>query len=387
MFTHLLNHLYGYERLHHRGDRLFLSGEFERARAEYSRARTVLRVGDSRATTIEALLRECDALAGLRASSSIVHRVVAPDVSSGDDVLGSTEEVGFYHPGIDDLFELAIADKPRGRIDAYRALGDDFKAGYVALVQGNAERAVGFLAAAAEEASASFVVNLELGRAWSLGGRMGEAREALKRAERSAPKDVEVSILLSAVNIELGRFDEARERLEALARGAANDPDPDPDITFLLGRSLAGAKKSDAALEKFRETVKREPRFHEAYFEAANVLRRRGDFEAAVELLNRACQLAPDENRYNRELVELVLSDGGVGDGEETGLAACDRLMVNDEENAWQYLKWIAELYIRRGFIREARDPLQKALNLVPRDRATDRMEIERRLASLTTDQ
>jgi hypothetical protein len=60
--------------------------------------------------------------------------------------------------------------------------------------------------------------------------------------------------------------------------------------------------------------------------------------------------------------------------------------MVNDEENAWQYLKWIGELYIRRGFIREARDPLQKALNLVPRDRATDRMEIERRLASLTTD-
>jgi len=175
------------------------------------------------------------------------------------------------------------------------------------------------------------------------------------------------------------------ERLEALARGGTDGPDP--DITFLLGRSLAGANNSDAALEKFRETVKREPRFHEAFFEAAKVLRRRGDSEAAVELLNRACQLAPDEIRYNRELVELVLSDGYVGDDEEVGLAACDRLMVNDEENAWQYLKWIAELYIRRGFIREARDPLQKALNLVPRDRATDRMEIERCLASLTTDQ
>ncbi len=113
------------------------------------------------------------------------------------------------------------------------------------------------------------------------------------------------------------------------------------------------------------------------------MLRRRGDSEAAFELLNRACHLAPDEIRYNRELAELVLSDGH---DEEAGLEACDRLMVNDEDNAWQYLKWIAELYIRRGFIREARDPLQKALNLVPRDRATERMEIERRLASLTTD-
>ena len=382
MFTQLLDYLYGYERLRHRGDRLFLSGEFERARSEYTRARSVLREGDQRATTIEALLRECDALAGLRAPGGIVHKVVAPDVSYVDDGPGATEEGGFY-PGIDDLFELAIADKPRGRIDAYRLLGDDFKAGYVALVQGNAERAVGFLAAS-KEGGASFVVNLELGRAWSLAGRMDEAREALKLAERSAPSDVEVSILLAAVNIELGRFDEARERLEVLARDETDDADADADITFLLGRSLAGAKKSDAALEKFRETVKKEPRFHEAYYEAADVLRRRGDSEAAFELLNRACHLAPDEIRYNRELVELVLSDDGHDD--EAGLAACDRLMVNDEDNAWQYLKWIAELYIRRGFIREARDPLQKALNLVPRDRATERMEIERRLASLTTE-
>ena len=46
LFTHLFDYLYGYERLRHRGDRLFLSGEFESARAEYSRARAVLREGD-----------------------------------------------------------------------------------------------------------------------------------------------------------------------------------------------------------------------------------------------------------------------------------------------------------------------------------------------------
>ena len=186
----------------------------------------------------------------------------------------------------------------------------------------------GFLRHRQRKASAFFVVNLELGRALSLAGRMDEAREALKLAP-SVPlrSDVEVSILLSA----------REHRPRTIRRGTrasrgrlpvtrANDPDP--DITFLLGRSLAGANKSDAALEKFRETVKKEPRFHEAYFEAADVLRRRGDSEAAFELLNRACHLAPDEIRYNRELAELVLSDGGVGDDEEAGLAACDRLMV-----------------------------------------------------------
>jgi tetratricopeptide (TPR) repeat protein len=356
------NYLYGYERLRHRGDRLFLAGELDRARHEYARARSVLGARDYRSTTIDALIHQCDTLAREAGGS-----MALPSPVPVAEPLARADEEPF-HPGLDDLFELAIGDKDTGRIDAYRALNDEFKAGYVALVQGDAVRAAAYLASAADSPAASFVVQLELGRARSLAGEMGLAREALKLAHGAAPTDIEVLVLLSAVNIELGHYGEARERLVSVAESEGDDP----DVIFLLGRALVGLKQEDAALEKFRETVANEPNFHEAYFEAALLLGH--DREAQFRLLNRACALAPDEVRYNRELARLVLAETF---DEETGLAACDRLMVTDEGNAWEYLYWIAQLYIRRGWKREARDPLQKALRLVPPERSADRRAIE----------
>lgn len=373
MIARVLNYLYGYERLRHRGDRLFLAGEFERARIEYTRARSVLSSRDYRSSTLDALIRECDLQARGRGRASAAPSFEPPweDVEDPE----SDEARGFY-PGLDDLFELAIGEKEPDRIGFYRAMNDDFKAGYVALVQANPERAVRFLSSSAASPGASFVAHLELGRAHSLGGDMGAAREALKLAERSAPNDTEVAILASAVNIELGRYEEARIRLQRLADAAVDSP----DVKFLLGRALVGLGRDDRALEMFRETVAAEPNFHEAFFEASMLLGKRGDRDAQFRLLSRACALAPDEVRYNRELAELVLAENFDA---QAGLAACDRLMVTDEDNAWQYLFWIAQLYVRRGWKREARDPLEKALRLVPPEQRAERREIEAYLGTL----
>jgi len=246
----------------------------------------------------------------------------------------------------------------------------------VALVQGNAKRAVQLLDKAAAATPSSFVVHLELGRAQSLGGRLEDAKAALEIAERLAPEDDEGRILAAAVHIETGGFAQARARLlPAIDRGGG------PEARFLLGKALAGLRRLDEALDAFRETVLMEPHFHEAFFEAGLLLRGRGDIEGAFELLKRASGLAPDEVRYSRELASLVLENAL---DEEVGLAACDRLMVADEENQWQYLQWIAELYIRRGWKREARDPLEKALSLLPSERRSERHAIEARLQSLT---
>jgi hypothetical protein len=129
-----------------------------------------------------------------------------------------------------------------------------------------------------------------------------------------------------------------------------------------------------------RQTVLLEPHFHEAFFEAQRLLRARGDLLGALELLKRASGLAPDEVRYGRELALFVLQNGLE---EEAGLAACDRLMVSDQENRWEYLHWVGQLYIRRGWKREARDPLEKALALAPPERRKERHEIQARLDGL----
>jgi len=355
------NRLKGFERLKERGDHLFLSGEFDRALGEYLRARSLLSAADHRAVAIDSLIRSCEWQA-------------RGEIAADHDGRGAEE---LYSPGLDDLFELAIGDKPPSRAEAYRILGHDFRSGYVSLVQGNARSAVHFLERAAASTPSSFVVHLELGRALSLGGRLEEAKAALEIAERLAPEDDEGRILAAAVHIETGGFAQARARLLPLIeRGGGG-----PEARFLLGKALAGMNRVSEALDALRETVLMEPHFHEAFFEAGRLLRERGDIEAAFELMKRASGLAPDEARYSRELASLVLENAL---DEEVGLAACDRLMVADEENRWQYLQWVAELYIRRGWKREARDPLEKALSLLPPERRSERHEIEARLQSLS---
>jgi tetratricopeptide (TPR) repeat protein len=353
------NWLRGYERLKERGDRSFLSGDFHQARHWYVRARSMMGEADSRALALDSLLRFCE-----------------EQNARGEDAPARDADDELLRPGLDALFELAIEDKPATRREAYRILGGEFRSGYVALIQGRAEQAVELLERAAARAPSSFVVHLELGRTLSLAGRLDRAREALEVAERLSPGDEEGRLLLAAVNVELGRFAEAKKYLEPLLEGGAAKP----EVSYLMGRTLAGMKRIDEALDRFRETARMEPRFHEAFFEAGLLLAARGDVEAAFQLMNRAAALAPDEIRYNRQILSLVLTHRL---DEESGLAACDRLMVTDEDNRWQYLQWIAELYIRRGWKREARDPLQKALALVPRERADERQRIEERLASL----
>jgi len=357
----LWNRLKGYERLKERGNHLFLAGEFERALREYMRARSVLSVTDHRAFAIDSLIRSCERLA--------LHQ-------EEDEDDGGVEEDA-YHTALDDLFELAIGDKAPSRVEAYRILGHDFRSGYVALVQGNAKRAVHLLERAAAATPSSFVVHLELGRALSLADRLGDAKTALETASRLAPDDEEGRVLAAAVHIETGRFSEARARLLPVVEGGGGGP----EARFLLGKAAAGMNLVDEALDAFRETVLIEPHFHEAFFEAGRLLRKRGDIEAAFELLKRASGLAPDEVRYSRELASLVRENAL---DEEAGLSACDRLMLEDPENRWQYLQWVAELYVRRGWKREARDPLEKALSLVPPERLSERHAIETLLRSLS---
>lgn len=365
MLSTLWNRLRGYERLKERADHLFLAGEFRRARQGYARARSIVADTDHRALALDSLIRSCER-----------QTVEGPRFSSSGDFAAAGDAEEIIAPALEDLFELAIADKPTPRAEAYRILGSRFRAAYVALLQGRAQPAVQLFERAALEAPSSFVVHLELARALSLLGDIARARDVLDIAERLAPEDEEARLLSAAVSIELGRFHEARARLLPLVeRGEA-----DPEVLFLTGKALAGLGRADEALARFRETAALEPHFHEAYFEAGRLMKERGDVDATFRLWNRASSLAPDDVHYNRELASLVLAHRL---DEEAGLAACDRLMVVDEENRWQYLHWIAELYIRRGWKREARDPLRKALALVPDERRRERHLIEELLSSL----
>lgn len=365
MFGKLYYRLLGANHYRHRGDRFFLDNNFARALGEYRRARAALGSSDYRVATLDALVREC------------AHRI--GDSGSSEDASAEEEDPsdeGAFPPGLEDLFELAIAEKSADRAGSYREQDGEFQAGYVALVQGDAETSVHHFEQAARKGSSSFVLQLELGRALSLSGNMERAKAELSRAHRMRPTDTELLNLLAAVDIQLGHFEEAAELIGPLVEKS----DIGPETLFLFGKSLASLGKHDQALERYRQTVEIDARFHEAYFEAAKIVEARGEPWNALRLLVRACAVVPDEVPYNLEIVRLVLDHRLE---EEAALAACDRLMVTDEENHWRYLSWIAELYVRRGWRREARDPLRKALKLIPFHRTDERQELERKLAEL----
>jgi tetratricopeptide (TPR) repeat protein len=332
MLGKLIYRVVGPNRFKNRGDRFFLENDFARALREYRRARWAVSLSDYRTATLDALIRECSTRLGESDPTSEID-------TSDDEPPGpwTPSEEASFTPGLRDLFDLAIGEK---------------------------------------SSAVSFVLQLELGRALSMAGEMEKARVELEKAYRLNPDDRESLLLLAAVDIQLRRFDEASNILETLVQ----KEDVGPETLFLLGRCLVGLGKIEQAMARFRETVEMDSRFHEAYFEGAKILKEHGDFEGALRLCTRASALVPDEVAYNLELAGLVLEHEL---DEQLGLEACDRLMVTDEENQWQYLSWIAELYVRRGWQREARDPLRKALRLVPPHRTEERLTLERRLAEL----
>ena len=386
-----LNWLRGAERLRQRGDQFFLSGDFYRAASEYEKARSILSASDYRRATIEALLRECasrlEAAAPERGQSTPAraHAARVGDLAGGSVEIGSTRNDHLAMettdgerelPELDEFFELAIGDKSEGRRGLYLRQGREFRAGYVALVQGDASRSTDLLAKALSRSTAPFIVHLELGRALSLGAHFRESETHLEEALALRPSDVEARILISAVQIELGEHEKALRKLTELDKQGESGP----EFTFLHGRALAGVGRLDDAMEAYRETVRMEPHFHEAFFEGGKILADRGDVEAAFSLLRRACELAPDEIPYNRALGRLVLDHELDA---ETGLSAADRLMVTDEERQWEYLSWVSDFYVRRGWKREARDPLRRAIALVPSENHREKLELEKKLAAL----
>jgi len=360
----------GFERIKHRGDRFFLDGDYHGAEREYQRARDALPALDPRWPTLDALIKECAVRTGTAVTAPAAESPLSWYAASAGDS-GS-----HFVPDMKELLELAIAGKSPARASLYRGLGAEFEAGYVALVQGEAHRATELLELASRRVPAAFVIHLELGRALSMTGNMSGARVELEKAVVSSPDDLEALGLLAAVHIELHQYSDA----ERILAPWVDREDTGPEVSFLFGRSLAGQGKRQEALARFRQAVERDPSFPDAYFEAARLLRQETDGRGALQLLRQACSILPDEVQYNRELATLVLErDLDVA----TGLAACDRLMVTDEQNRWQYLAWIAELYLRRGWRREAIDPLRKAIALVPREKTRESLDLRNRLLEL----
>src|SRR5205814_1085442 len=88
----------------------------------------------------------------------------------------------------------------------------------------------------------------------------------------------------------LGLLDEARiayERLRMLAPGSA-------EICVNLGRVLAASGAEGEAIDCFADSIRMNPRYANAYFNAGDVLYRLGVYERAAEVYIAGLEVQPD---------------------------------------------------------------------------------------------
>jgi tetratricopeptide (TPR) repeat protein len=153
----------------------------------------------------------------------IEHRLRELDQYSNQEGIGKFSGIAFHRedpetdrnqePG-DDYFTVLCGSLPEEMLKAYHGYGDAFRAGYIALNQGDFERAVAKLSQAVEEnpAPKSFIP-LELATAYLNLGHYEKARTLLEAFVREHRESLHGYSLLCEVFWELKEFDRAQKLL------------------------------------------------------------------------------------------------------------------------------------------------------------------------------
>jgi len=125
-----------------------------------------------------------------------------------------------------------------------------------------------------------------MGRALAGKGQMAEALEDLEKATRLHPGFGPHLYDYALALIQVNRFDEAQESVEAALRADANLP----AAHILRGELLARKRELPEAAGEYRRALELRPDFSRAHLDLATVLAAQGDMPGAVEHLREAAK-------------------------------------------------------------------------------------------------
>ncbi len=149
----------------------------------------------------------------------------------------------------------------------------------VLLSQGDYQAAEAAYRKAIEHGSDNAIAYKNLGMLLTFLGEASDERlELLREAARLAPDDAETVTILARELQYQGEYDESAD---AAARAIQIDPNND-QLYLLRGESLAAQKKYNAAATAYREAIRLAPENEEARRSLAEVLYRDGQAEAAI---------------------------------------------------------------------------------------------------------
>jgi putative PEP-CTERM system TPR-repeat lipoprotein len=197
-------------------------------------------------------------------------------------------------------FESAFADDP-GLVAAASGACEALAA------QGNRAAALSGLEKLTKEHPDSADAWLAYGMLLAGGGDVAGGANALDRANKLAPRQLEVTkqVMLLAALVEArlleGKLDEARQASGALSRLAPNTP----ISLYIASRISMAANDYEAAVNQLRQVAQSAPRLYQARVLLAMALTAQGNLEQASQTLNDLLQEVPDHAGARQLLAQV----------------------------------------------------------------------------------
>jgi len=184
------------------------------------------------------------------------------------------------------------------------------------------------------------------------------ALDAVRQALKLDPTDTSAQILSIQLLSLNGKVDEAVE----VARNLLKDDPSNPEFNRLLGYILTQFGRTDEAIALYRNLLERFPNNREVVRLARSGLSvayiNLGDYAKGEAELETLLQTDPDEPGVNNDLGYLYADQGKNLEKAE----AMIRKAVQEEPDTAAYLDSLGWVLFKRGKIKDAVDPLEKAV-------------------------
>lgn len=202
---------------------------------------------------------------------------------------------------------------------------------------------------------------VELARLYRLGDKPEEAARVAREAVKLDPNDPDALSQLAVVLSQTGKADEAI----AILQGAAKKDPANPAIGSMLGSILSQVGRNGEALTIFKGMIEKFPNNDEVLKLARSnisiIYVNMGDYAKGEAELESLLERTPDDPGVNNDLGYLYADQGKKLDKAESMIR---KALQEDPENK-AYLDSLGWVLFKRGKVKEAVEPLEKAVKQV----------------------
>ncbi|MDX9719759.1 MAG: tetratricopeptide repeat protein [Myxococcota bacterium] len=359
-----------------RGEHLARARDLQEA-AQYEPARAALESALGLSTSDEEKAEIEKLRAALRRAEEGGH---ADPVRAAARLHGSAEQ-----DGVDDAFSLHLAGMDSDQASHYEELGSAFKKGFVALRQGDFDAAIRHLEKAQQKHGKDAFVMAELGRAYLAKDRDEDAARQLSKADKAHDSSIYIKLLRVEALWALKRFDEAEQVLQA-----AHDLDPSEHKVFrAIGEHALRSGDFEPGIEAVELMLEEDPHNMGLLRMAGQLHQASGHLEQALGYFEAVLKQQWNLDPESHELVFDPVSALGAAQIYLELKKKPDRaidlfhamLSITDGLAAASMYSGIARAHLLKKRKKEARQALERALELLPENADEIRAQLQERMA------